>query len=138
MLGEGQTPRRNHRQALAISPDGARMAYLANGQLYLRSMSELEPRPIAGADTGSFVANPVFSPDSRSVAFWSSADQTLKKVAVSGGAAVTICPADQPFGMGWGTDGIVFGQATKGITRVSANGGTRSARGVKTRTGAWP
>ena len=73
---------------------------------------------------GGFVTSPVFSPDSRSVAFWSSADQTLKRVAVSGGAAVTICRADQPFGMSWGTDGIVFGQANKGIMRVSANGGT--------------
>ena len=71
-----------------------------------------------------FVSSPVFSPDSQSVAFWSSADQTLKKVAVSGGAAVTICRADQPFGMSWGTDGIVFGQGRKGIMRVSANGGT--------------
>ena len=58
------------------------------------------------------------------MAFWSSADQTLKKVAVGGGAAVTICRADQPFGVSWGTDGIVFGQPDKGIMRVSANGGT--------------
>jgi len=125
-LGEGQlsTGTPTSRQAVAISPDGAQMAYLANGRLYLRSMSELEGRPIAGADTGSFVTSPVFSPDSRSVAFWSSADQTLKKVAVSGGAAVTICRADPPLGVRWGTDGIVFGQPNKGIMRVSANGGT--------------
>jgi serine/threonine-protein kinase len=112
-------------QLAAISPDGTQLAYVANRRLYLRSMSELEARPIAGDETGSFVANPVFSPDSRTVAFWSSADQTLKKVAVSGGAVVTICPADPPFGMSWGGDGIVFGQATKGIMRVSANGGTK-------------
>jgi hypothetical protein len=111
-------------QLVAISPDGSQMAYVANGRLYLRSMSELEPRAIAGADTGSFVANSAFSPDSRSVAFWSSADRTLKKVAVMGGAAVTICPADPPFGMTWDTGGIVFGQGNKGIMRVSANGGT--------------
>ena len=132
MLGEGQTfPAATTRQALAISPDGARMAYLANGRLYLRSMSELEARAIAGpagpagpTSTSSFVTSPVFSPDSQSVAFWSSADQTLKKVVVGGGAAVTICRADQPFGVSWGTDGIVFGQPDKGIMRVSANGGT--------------
>ena len=105
------------------------MAYLANGRLYLRSMSELEARAIAGrpagpTSTSSFVTSPVFSPDSQSVAFWSSADQTLKKVVVGGGAAVTICRADQPFGVSWGTDGIVFGQPDKGIMRVSANGGT--------------
>jgi hypothetical protein len=87
-------------------------------------MSELEARLIVGADIGSPLMNPTFSPDSRSVAFWSSADQTVKRVAVSGGAAVTICAADAPFGMSWGAEGIVYGQATKGIMRVSANGGT--------------
>jgi serine/threonine-protein kinase len=70
------------------------------------------------------MANPVFSPDSRSVAFWSSADQTLKRVAVTGGAVVTICRAERPLGMSWGSDGITFGQPNKGIMRVSANGGT--------------
>ena len=58
------------------------------------------------------------------MAFWSSADQTLKKVAVSGGAAVHDLSRRPPLGMSWGTDGIVFGQPNKGIMRVSANGGT--------------
>src|SRR4029077_6703517 len=58
-----------------------------------------------------------------SIAFWG-ADRTLKRIAVSGGAAVTICPADTPLGMSWGKDGIVFGQAGRGIMRVSPNGGT--------------
>ena len=129
-LGEGQTiTGATTRQAVAISPDGAQMAYTANPRIYLRSMSELEARPIAGPagpalGSGSFVTSPVFSPDSQSVAFWSSADQTPQKVVVGGGAAVTICRADQPFGVSWGTDGIVFGQPNKGIMRVSANGGT--------------
>ena len=127
-LGEGQRfsePAQGaSRQFVALSPDGAQVAYLANGRLYLRSMSELEARPIAGADSG-FVSSPVFSPDSRSVAFWSSADRTLKRVAVGGGAPSTICRLqDQPVGMSWGADdGIVFGQAD-GIMRVSAKGGT--------------
>ena len=65
----------------------------------------------------------MFSPDSQSIAFLSSGDRAVKKIAVNGGAAVTICPADEPFlGMTWDTAGIVFGQAT-GIMRVSANGG---------------
>jgi serine/threonine-protein kinase len=65
----------------------------------------------------------VFSPDSRFIAFLSARDRAVKKIAVNGGAAVTICPANQPFlGMTWDTAGIVFGQAT-GIMRVSAEGG---------------
>jgi Tol biopolymer transport system component len=123
-LGEGQAiAAPATRQAVAISPDGTLMAYTANPRIYLRSMSELEARPIAADTGGGFLGSPVFSPDARSVAFWSSTDQTLKKMAVSGGAAVTICPAEQPLGMSWGPAGIVFGQ-DKGIMRVSANGGT--------------
>jgi eukaryotic-like serine/threonine-protein kinase len=123
MLGEGQTVTpQSQRQAVALSPDGTLMVYAANQRLYLRSMSELEARPIASDETGAFFTSPVFSPDSRSVAFWSRS--ALKKVAVSGGAVVTICPADQLFGVSWDTAGILFGQDHKGIMRVSANGGT--------------
>ena len=88
--------RTGRRQLVAISPDGAQMVYAANTRLYLRSMSELEARAIPGTERHRrSVTNPVFSPDGRSVAFWSSADQTLKRIAVTGGAAVTICPADR-------------------------------------------
>ena len=66
----------------------------------------------------------MFSPDGQSIAFFSQADRAVKKIAVSGGAAVTICPVDElpVLGMTWDAGGIVFGQA-KGIMRVSANGG---------------
>lgn len=92
------------------------------GSCYIRELASLEARPIAGSSFGQPI-NPVFSPDGQSLAFFSNADSTLKRIAVTGGAAVTICPADNPFGMSWGADGIVFGQGPKGILRVSANGG---------------
>ena len=122
-LAEGQTINpQTARKAVALSPDGTLMAYAANQRLYLRSMSELEARPIASAEIGRVVTSPVFSPDSRSVVF--SSDSALKKVAVSGGAAATICPVDQTFGVSWDASGILFGLDHKGIMRVSANGGT--------------
>lgn len=66
----------------------------------------------------------MFSPDGRSLAFWSVADATFKRIAVSGGAPMTICSGDNPYGMSWGSNNeIVFGQGNKGIMRVSANGG---------------
>ena len=123
VFGEGQSIPASGRQAIAISPDGAQMAYAASGRLFLRSMSELEARSIVEpASAGDFVTSPVFSPDSRSLAFWSSADGALKRVAISGGAAVTICRTDPPLGVSWSPDGIVFGQP-KGVMRVSANSG---------------
>ncbi|MCM3881677.1 MAG: protein kinase [Vicinamibacterales bacterium] len=112
------------RQVIAISPDGTKMAYAANFRLYLRSMSELEARPIPGTEStpNATASNPAFSPDGGSIAYWSGADQTLKRIAITGGAAVTICPATSPYGMAWGTGGIVFTQL-EGIMRVSANSG---------------
>jgi serine/threonine-protein kinase len=122
-LAAGQQFTNPGRQVLAISPDGTRMLYAANYRLYLWPMSEVGARAIPGTEIPQGVASPVFSPDGQSVAFYSGADRTIKRIAVSGGAAVTICQADSPFGMSWGPDGIVFGQGPKGIMRVSPSGG---------------
>ena len=117
------TPSAN-RHMVALSPDGAQMVYAANTRLYLRSMSELDAKAIQGTEGYRLVTEPVFSPDGRSIAFYAVADQTLKRIAITGGAAATLCPADNPFGITWGPDGIVFGQGSKGIMRVSPDGGT--------------
>jgi serine/threonine-protein kinase len=87
-------------------------------------MSDMEVRPIRGTKSLRAVASPVFSPDGQSVAFHALLDNTLKRVSIAGGAPVTICPADNPTGISWGRDGIVFGQGAKGVMRVSADGGT--------------
>ena len=124
-LPEGQQFAVINSQSLALSPDGTRLVYVANSQLYLRSMSDLEARPIPGAQVRGAPFDPVFSPDGQSIAFFSQVDRAVKKIAVSGGAAVTICPVDDAqrvLGMTWDAGGIVFGQA-KGIMRVAANGG---------------
>jgi Tol biopolymer transport system component len=96
---------------------------VANNQLYLRQLSELEARPIAGAAGG--VSNPFFSPDGQWVGFWSN-DGTLKKIAITGGAPVTICKSSNPYGVSWDGNDIVFSDLSnpaKGILRVSADGG---------------
>ena len=74
------------RQAVTISPDGGRIAYAADGRIYVRSLSDIEPRAIAGVESA---IGPVFSPDGQSLAFW--APSSVKRVAVAGGPAVTIC-----------------------------------------------
>ena len=112
------------RQVVAFSPDGSSLVYAANEQLYLRRMSALESNPIPGTDEEA--EGPFFSPDGQWVAYFSIADLQLKKIALSGGASVTIC--DSPdylnFGASWGEDDtIVFGRP-EGVFRVSANGGT--------------
>ena len=73
------------RRVLAVSPDGTRIVYAADGRLYLRSLSDLESRPIPGADPG---IQPVFSPDGQSLVFW--AAHSLKRISVTGGVSVTV------------------------------------------------
>ena len=113
------------RHMVALSPDGTQMVYAANTPAVSPvDVGTGRARRFQAPKAFRNVTDPVFSPDGRSIAFYAVADQTLKRIAVTGGAAVTICPADAPFGISWGPDGIVFGQGGKGIMRVSPNGGT--------------
>ncbi|MDP2318379.1 MAG: protein kinase [Acidobacteriota bacterium] len=113
-------------QNLALSPDGTRLIYVVNigpgqRQLMLRSMGESQARPIPGAE--GQVSSPSFSPDGQFVAFYSAADEALKKVAITGGPAVTLAKMVAPFsGPHWGPRGILITQPSGGL-RVSPDGG---------------
>jgi serine/threonine-protein kinase len=123
-LAEGQQFTNPGRLFVAVSRDGSQMVYVANLRLYHRAMAELEARAIPGSEVWAATVNPVFSPDGRSLAFYAASDNTLKKIAVSGGASVTLCPVESNvYGMSWGEDGIVFGQGSRGIFKISENGG---------------
>jgi serine/threonine-protein kinase len=110
------------RHMLALSPAGTRVVYSAHDQLNVRAFDQLASTPLRGTELGGRA--PFFSADGEWVGFWR--DAQLMKVAVSGGgAAVRLCAADNPTGAWWGDDGtILFGQGTKGIMRVSGDGGT--------------
>ena len=121
-LPDGQAFTRQGRPLVAVSPDGSQIVYVANSQLYLRNLDEMEARPIQGTDEDP--DNPFFSPGGEWVGYYSASDDQLKKIAPIGGASVTLCDARNPFGASWGSDDtIVYGQP-EGIMRVSANGGT--------------
>ena len=123
-LGEGQVLTMTSRPAIAVSPDGTRLAYIANSQVYVRSMSEAASRPLkttGGVNTSPFsLTNLAFSPDSRSIAYWQSGQ--IKTVEVAGAAPVAICDAENPMGMSWSGDAIFFAD-TRSIRRVPAGGG---------------
>ena len=57
------------RQLLALSPDGANLVYVANNRRYLRPLSGLEARAIAGTEIPTGILQPVFSPDGQSLVF---------------------------------------------------------------------
>ena len=112
--------------ALAISPDGRTIAYRAvvDGEvgLYVRHLDQLEGELLPGTEGA---ANIFFSPDGTEVGFVSPVDQSLKKIRVAGGPAVTLCPMPGvPRGASWGPNGtIIFAAANAGLFRVSSAGG---------------
>ena len=115
---------RSQAMPLAISPDGRRLAYVADSagrrQLFLRDLDAFEARLIAGTEGAQY---PFFSPDGRALAFF--ADGKLKRVSLEGGSPVTVC--DAPVigrGGAWSADGtIVFDPGLSGLMQVSAAGG---------------
>ena len=121
-IPEGVTLTNTGGHVIAMSPDGTSLVYVADNRLYVRRVAEFEPRLVSGVTAG--VREPFFSPDGRWLAFYSEPDRKLKRVALSGGATLTICDADQALGASWSADNrIVFGHRTKGILAVPASGG---------------
>jgi eukaryotic-like serine/threonine-protein kinase len=120
VLGEGQFANTAFR-TLGISPDGTQVVYAANASLYVRVLSEVAGRPLAGTEQ-NVAGEPTFSPDGQSIAYVQASDRTLKKIAVRGGAAITLAPIEAPYSLSWSQDGILFSQPT-GIMRVPSLGG---------------
>src|ERR1039457_972922 len=89
-----------------ISPDGRYIVFSAYGsggaQLYLRSLDSTSPQALSGTEGAMF---PFWSPDSRSVAFFT--DDKLKRIEVSGGTPVTICGSTLGRGGSWNKDGTI-------------------------------
>jgi hypothetical protein len=110
-----------------LSPNGRHLAFAATDaqgsrQIWVRRLDTVEARPPRGTE-GATV--PFWSPDSRLVAFV--AGGKLKKIAVAGGPAETICDADPYSGDGaWAEDGTIFflPDEVGDLQRVSSNGGS--------------
>ena len=112
--------------AVAFSPDGTRLAYVANRggkkQLYLRRMDRLKATPITGTEGGY---GPFFSPDGQSVGF--AVGTKLKKVPLSGRGIPDrqLCASDYT-GASWGSDNTIIFTAdpNQGLSRIPAVGNT--------------
>ena len=119
------TPPTTDPASLAISPDGRRIVFVATSQgrasLWLRSLDDVEARPIAGTTDAEF---PFWSPDGASLGFF--ADRQLKRLDLAVGTVWTLAPAEGGRGGTWNHDGIIVFQPTPGqsaLRRVSADGG---------------
>jgi Tol biopolymer transport system component len=110
--------------ALAVSPDGRRIAYVVvqNGMrhLYVRELDQAAAHLLAGTEGAD---QPFFSPDGRWVGFF--AEAKLKKVSVVGRAPVPLCDVASARGGSWASDdSIVFAPSANSVLlRVSSAGG---------------
>ena len=128
-----------------ISPDGRIIAYNVTDstgvtRIWVRPLGSLAAQPLAGTETAS---RPFWSPDSRYLGFM--AGGKMRKVAATGGPAVTVCESGSGGDGSWGTAGVVLfdGSSADSIRRVSASGGVAAAATrIDRRRGetgcAWP
>jgi len=112
----------------AISPDGTRLAFCANGldskrRLATRLLDQPQATLLSGTEGA---ADPFFSPDGEWIGFF--AEGKMKKVSVRGSAVITLCDAPDGRGAAWGEDGNIIVTRDSytgiGLSRVPAVGGT--------------
>ena len=132
------------RLALALSPDGRQLAFIApdagQNRLWVYSFQDAQSRVVAPSESVRFT--PLWSPDSRSLAFL--ADGKIKKIALTGGPVDTIAEVKSYSGGCWLSDTILLANST-GFMRVPASGGVPTpvteidaARGENYHFGASP
>jgi serine/threonine protein kinase len=110
------------RRPLAVSPDGARLTYAANGQLFLKSIEDLEAKPIPGTDDDP--SDPSFSPDGSAIMYWSRRSGEIHTIPTSGGGATRIAKTLNPWGSSWSGTRLFVSEGAKGILELSAAGGS--------------
>ena len=118
-LPPGRTFGNYVRQLIDVSPDGSEIVFQAGGRLFVRRLAELTARemlyvagPLAGSDAPfNASANPVFSPDGRSVVYY---DGALKRIATGASTPVTLCAIDLPWGISWSGDSIILRPGPEG------------------------
>jgi len=128
-LPDDQRFTRAGRRLLAVAPTGDAFAYVANQQIYLRRMGDLDATPIRGSNVDPL--DITFSPDGQWIAFFapltvnaSLNNCTLYKIAVTGGVPVPILAGVvNPGGMHWQGETLVFTTANDEIKTVSSSGG---------------
>ena len=88
-----------------IAPGGQRIVLSADGQLWIREISDLDRRPLPGTERATL---PFWAPDSQTIGFHR--DGSLWKVDVSGGAPTLLAalPEGFAFGAAWTEMGLIY------------------------------
>src|SRR4051812_27594751 len=109
----------------ALSPDGTRLAFTANGvdgvvRLWLKNLATDANTELSGTDGAT---GPFWSPDSKHVGFFAS--NRMNRIDIETGAIQSLAAAVVGRGATWSKEGqIIFSNAVdKGLSRVPATGG---------------
>ena len=110
--------------SIAVSPDGARIAYIGpaeNGtQLWIRERDQLQSTPLPGSEDAM---QPFFAPDGRGIGFITN-DRQLKVISRIGAPPLTIVDEEvYRIGGTWGVDEYVYFSTESGLMRQPATGG---------------
>ena len=131
--------------ALALSPDGRQLAFVAVGpdgkeRLWVRPLQGLSAQALAGTEGAR---SPFWSPDSRRLAYF--ADGQLRRIEASGGASEVLCAAALGRGGTWNREGVIVFVPDVGgpVHRVMESGGpsrpiTRLERTRGENSHRWP
>ena len=123
------TPPTTDPSALAVSPDGRTVAFVATSQgrpvLWVRSLGRAQAEPLSGTDNAR---SPFWSPDGRSIAFFV-ASQLARVDLATGKVEPLVRRAGAGLGGTWTRDDTILFTATPGgpLTRARASGGEPAA-----------
>ena len=111
-----------------VSPDGRHIAFKAQDpshrtHIWLKTLGSSDARVIPGTEDTDYNFAPFWSPDSRSLGFFSRG--RLKRVDIAGGSSQALAAAPEPRGGTWTSDGsILFNGDTQNLFIVQASGAT--------------
>jgi len=110
---------------LALSQDGSRLALTLLGadgkiRIHTRLLHQSQFTPLAGTEDAH---GPFFSPAGDWIGFFAAGK--LKKIAVDGGSAVTLCDAQYGLGGSWASDDTIIAslELRGALSRIPAAGG---------------
>jgi serine/threonine protein kinase len=110
--------------ALAISPDGKQIAFMAMGSkgkpiLWTRAMNTIAPIPVSGSEDARY---PFWSGDSRFLAF--QVGDRLKALNMATGNQRTICTIRGILNATWNADNVILASTGNGpLVRIAPDGG---------------
>jgi eukaryotic-like serine/threonine-protein kinase len=113
----------------ALSPDGQYIVFSAADNetpfLWLRSLVRGQAQKLPGTEGGAY---PFWSPDSRSIGFFTFENGKLKRVEIAGSLLPQVlCDVSEARGGSWGADNVVLFSTLNGpLRRVPATGGNPS------------